>query len=314
MTDRDYYQVLGISRSASLDEIDSAYKSLSLKFHPDKNPDDARAAEQFKEVQEAYGALGDAETRAQYDRFGAAYKQARAAGAEAGGFAPGEMPGGFDFSNLFGGGFEFGDLFGGGRATSSEPARARRGADIPARIQIPFQVAVRGGGHELSIRPDGEGGRVERITIKIPPGISSGERLRLKGQGRTAPGGPTGDVMVTVEVAPHPYFRRDGDNLLIEVPMTPVEAVLGARIEVPTLDEGPVMLTIPPGTSGGSKLRLKGKGVCNQKTGTPGDQLVLVQIVAPGELSDQQRELYQQLADSDAGSKRSPRNGLWGAS
>jgi len=314
MTDRDYYQVLGISRSASSDEIHSAYKSLSLKFHPDKNPDDARAAEQFKEVQEAYAALGDEETRAQYDRFGPAYKQARAAGAGAGGGSPGETPGGFDFSNLFGGGFEFGDLFGGGRATSREPARPRRGADIRAQIQIPFQVAARGGGHELPIRPDGEGGRIERITIKIPPGISSGEVLRLKGQGGTVPGGPTGDVLVSVDVAPHPWFRRDGDNLLIEVPVTPVEAVLGARIEVPTLDEGPVMLTIPPGTSGGSRLRLKGKGVSNQKTGTPGDQLVLVQIVAPGELSDQQRELYQQLADSDAASNGSPRKRLWGAS
>ena len=121
-------------------------------------------------------------------------------------------------------------------------------------------------------------------------------------------------MLVSVDVAPHPWFRRDGDNLLIEVPVTPVEAVLGARIEVPTLDEGPVMLTIPPGTSGGSRLRLKGKGVSNQKTGTPGDQLVLVQIVAPGELSDQQRELYQQLADSDAASNGSPRKRLWGAS
>jgi curved DNA-binding protein len=314
MTDRDYYQVLGISRSASSEEIHSAYKSLSLRFHPDKNPDDARAAEQFKEVQEAHGALGDEETRAQYDRFGPAYKHARAPEAGAGGFSSGQMPGGVDFSNLFGGGFELGDLFGGTRATSRQPARARRGADIRSQIQVPFQVAALGGGHELPIRPDGEGGRIERITIKIPPGISSGEVLRLKGQGGTVPGGPTGDVLVTVDVAPHPWFRRDGDNLLIEVPVTPVEAVLGARVEVPTLDEGPLMLTIPPGTSGGSKLRLKGKGVKNQKTGRPGDQIVIVQIVAPGELSDQQRELYQRLADSDVASNGSPRDGLWGAS
>ncbi len=319
MTDRDYYQVLGISRSASADEIQSAYKRLSLKFHPDKNPDDQRAADEFKLVQEAFGALGDESTRADYDRFGPAYKQAQSARAGGGGFPGGGGaggPGGFDFSSLFGGGMDLGDLLGGGRrqGASGVPPRARRGQDLRARIQIPFQVAALGGGHELPIQPEGPGGRTERLTIKIPAGLSSGEVLRLKGQGGSIAGGPSGDVLVTVDVAPHPWFRREGDNLVVELPVTPQEAVLGARIDVPTLDEGPVVLTIPPGTSSGTKLRLRGKGIINQKTGTSGDELVEVRIVVPEGLSESQRELYGQLAEAEATSGSNPRSRLWGES
>jgi len=320
MTDRDYYQVLGISRSASADEIQSAYKRLSLKFHPDKNPDDQRAADEFKLVQEALGALGDESTRADYDRFGSAYRQAQAARAGGGGFPGGAGAGGaggaggFDFSSLFGSGMDLGDLFGGGRRQggSGVPPRTRRGQDLRAEIQIPFQVAALGGGHELPIQPEGPGGRTERLTIKIPPGLSSGEVLRLKGQGGSIAGGPSGDVLVTVDVAPHPWFRREGDNLMIELPVTPQEAVLGARIDVPTLDEGPVVLTIPPGTSSGTKLRLRGKGIINQKTGTLGDELVEVRIVVPEGLSESQRELYGQLAEAEATSGSNPRSRLWG--
>jgi curved DNA-binding protein len=314
MTDRDYYQILGISRSASADEIQSAYKRLSLKFHPDKNPDDQRAADEFKLVQEALGVLGDESTRADYDRFGPAYKQAQAARASGGGFPGGAGAGGFDFSSLFGGGMDLGGLFGGGgrQGASGEPPRTRRGQDLRARIQIPFQVAALGGGHELPIQPEGPGGRTERLTIKIPPGLSSGEVLRLKGQGGSIAGGPSGDVLVTVDVAPHPWFRREGDNLMIELPMTPQEAVLGARIDVPTLDEGPVVVTIPPGTSSGTKLRLRGKGIINQKTGVSGDELVEVRIVVPEGLSESQRELYGQLAEAEATSGSNPRSRLWG--
>ncbi len=317
MTDRDYYQVLGISRSASADEIQSAYKRLSLKFHPDKNPDDQRAADEFKLVQEAFGALGDESTRAAYDQFGPAYKQAQAARAGGGGFPGGAGgAGGVDFSSLFGGGVDLGDLFGGGRrqGASGGPPRTRRGQDLRARIQVPFQVAAIGGGHELPIQPEGPGGRTERLTIKIPPGLSSGEVLRLKGQGGSIAGGPSGDVLVTVDVAPHPWFRREGDNLMIELPVTPQEAVLGARIDVPTLDEGPVVVTIPPDTSSGTKLRLRGKGIINQKTGTPGDELVEVRIVVPEGLSESQRALYGQLAEAEAASGSNPRSGLWGES
>ena len=313
MADRDFYDVLGVSRGASADDIRKAYKKLSRKFHPDKNPDDQGAAERFKEVQEAYQVLGDDETRGQYDRFGPAFRQASAGGA--GGFPPGAMPGGFDFSSFFGGGVDLGDLFGGGGgpAAGRRPA-SRRGQDIRTSIRVPFQVAVSGGGHELSMRPDGAGGRTERLTIKIPAGIHSGEVLRLKGQGATGSGGPPGDLMVTVEISPHPWFRREGDNVLIELPVTPAESVLGARIEVPTLDEGTVVLTVPPGTSSGAKLRLKGKGIRNQKTGSQGDQLVEVRIVVPDETSDEQKALYERLADSEADSGTSPRDGLWGES
>ena len=209
---------------------------------------------------------------------------------------------------------DLGGLFGGGgrQGASGEPPRTRRGQDLRARIQIPFQVAALGGGHELPIQPEGPGGRTERLTIKIPPGLSSGEVLRLKGQGGSIAGGPSGDVLVTVDVAPHPWFRREGDNLMIELPMTPQEAVLGARIDVPTLDEGPVVVTIPPGTSSGTKLRLRGKGIINQKTGVSGDELVEVRIVVPEGLSESQRELYGQLAEAEATSGSNPRSRLWG--
>ena len=152
------------------------------------------------------------------------------------------------------------------------------------------------------------------MTVKIPAGIHSGEVLRLKGQGATVTGGSPGDLMVTVEISPHPWFRREGDNVLIEVPVTPAESVLGARIEVPTLDEGSVVLTVPPGTSSGAKLRLKAKGIHNQKTGLRGDQLVEVRIVVPDEVSDEQQALYERLADSEADNGVSPRDGLWGES
>ena len=313
MADRDYYEVLGITRNASADDIRKAYKKLSRQFHPDKNPGDDRAAERFKEVQEANQVLGDEETRAQYDRFGPAYRQARAAGGAPGGFPPGGMPGGFDFSSLFGGGMDLGDLFGGG-ASRGRRSQAQRGSDIRTTIQVPFQVAVSGGGHELSIQPEGSGGRTERLTVKIPAGIAHGEVLRLKGQGGAGQGGAAGDLLVTVHVASHPWFRRDGINLLVDLPVTPAEAVLGARIEVPTLDDGLVLVSIPAATSSGARLRLKGKGIRHARSGEVGDQLVVVKIVVGEDLDESERALYEKLAEHESAAGESPRDGLWSGS
>ena len=150
---------------------------------------------------------------------------------------------------------------------------------------------------------------MERLNVKIPPGVTTGSVIRLAGQGQPSLGqGPAGDLKLSLKVAPQPYFRRQGRHLLIDVPITPGEAALGAKVDVPTLSEGMVSVTIPPGTSGGTKLRLKGKGVKDQKTGETGDQHVVVKIVVPKELSDDARHAYERLADV---APMSPRSGLW---
>ncbi|MBQ18347.1 MAG: molecular chaperone DnaJ [Planctomycetaceae bacterium] len=298
MTNKNYYQVLGVSRDASSDEIRQAYKRLAREFHPDRNPDDSGAVERFKEVQAAYQVLGDEETRGQYDRFGSGFRQA------GGGAGPGgQMPGGFDFSSLFGGGVDLGDLFGG-----RDPGRpaVRRGEDIKKTIQVSFQMAATGGGYDLEIGSAGSG-KKQRQTVPIPAGIRDGEVLRVKGQGAAGSGGPSGDLLVTVQVATHPWFYREGDDLVLDVPLTPAECALGARIEVPTLVEGTLDVTVPAGTCSGARLRLKGKGLKNDRTGQQGNQVVVVKIVVPREVDEQQQEAYQRLADRDA----SPRKGMW---
>ncbi|MBD3672578.1 MAG: J domain-containing protein [Planctomycetaceae bacterium] len=305
----DYYQTLGVSKTASQEEIRKAYKKLARKYHPDVKPDDKEAASKFKEIQEAYEVLGDAEKRQKYDQFGSNWKHA---GAHPGGgqyhWAGGAGGGGpVDLDDIFGGGFDFQDLFGGGRSSRGRAQpRPRKGADLKTEIHVSFETAALGGKHDLSYRVDG---RPEQITVTIPAGISSGKQIRLAGQGSPGSGGgPAGDLLITVQVGAHPWFRRDGNNLLLDLPLTPAEAALGTQIEVPTLDEGPVTLTVPPGTASGMKLRLKGKGVVDPKTKQQGDQYVVVKIVPPKELNDEQRKLYEQLQEAG---QENPRKNLW---
>lgn len=305
MAKSDYYKVLGVSREASAEEIRKAYKKLARQYHPDVRPDDKAAAEKFKEIQEAYSVLGDPEKRQQYDRYGAAFQQARTG---PGGYTytwtgePGAGP--IDLKDLFGG-IDLGDLFGfGSRQTRAH--RSIRGQDITSDITVPFHVACLGGKHEIQIYRDG---KTERLEVNIPAGVDNGSVIRLAGEGHPSPtGGEPGDLRLTVHVLPHPYFRREGANLLLDVPVTPSEAALGAKIEVPTLSEGPVVVTVPPGTSSGAKLRLRGKGVPDQKTKVRGDQLVVVKIVVPKSLDARTRQLYEELR-SAAG--ENPRAGLW---
>ena len=311
MADLDFYKVLDVSRGASADEIRKAYKKLASQNHPDRRPNDKRAAEKFKQVQEAYSVLGDAEKREMYDRYGTAFQGA--------GRGPNTQTwstqtGPIDLGDLFGGQFNFGDLFGdslgggsGGRTRAGRrAARVRKGQDVQAQVEVPFQVAAEGGVHEIQIVRDGQS---ERLSVKIPAGVDTGSVIRLAGQGQPGfGGGPPGDVLVTINVATHPYFRREGAHLLLEVPITVTEAALGAKVEVPTLSEGNVVVTIPAGTSSGSKLRLRGKGVVDQKTKNRGDQFVVVKIVVPQDIDEQMRQLLQQLAESAA---QSPREDLW---
>lgn len=312
MADLDFYQVLGLSKGASKDEIRKAYRKLAREHHPDANPNKPQSAEKFKQVQEAYDVLSDDKKRELYDRFGKDYEQAsRAQAAGANPFAGGgfqQFGGGspIDLSELFGqGGIDLGDLFGGGGGKPRGRRGPARGADLRATVKVPFETAVTGGKVDVAIDRNGS---TETLAVKVPAGVGDGQVVRLSGQGaQAARNGNPGDLYLTIEIAPHPYFRREGPNLLLDAPITPSEAVLGAKIEVPTLTEGRVLVTVPAGTSSGVKLRLRGKGIHDPQTNQTGDQFIVVRIVAPKEISDADKALYQKLAANES----SPRSKLW---
>jgi DnaJ-class molecular chaperone with C-terminal Zn finger domain len=302
MSNKDYYQILGVPRDASQDEIRKAFKKIARENHPDAKKDDPAAAQRFKEAAEAYDVLGDKEKRKKYDQFGSNWKHFKDGqspfGAGAGNPFRNGGPVDIDLRDLFGGQGAvdleqlFGGMFGGGGR--SRTPRAQKGEDLTTSITIPFDVAALGGNYDLTLD---RGGKRESLTIKIPAGIESGKSIRLAGQG--APGfngGPAGDLLVAVQVAPHPYFRREGNDLHIEVPVTVSEAILGAKIDVPTLADGTVTVTLPPGTSSGAKLRLKGKGAQNPRTGTRGDQYVIIKIVVPKGIDERSRELLEEFS------------------
>ena len=309
MSKRDFYEVLGVSRSASKDEIRKAYKKLARKFHPDVKPADPDSEKKFSEITEAYDVLSDEEKRKNYDQFGHAFRGGGGppSGNPFEGFGGGGSGGAsFDLEDLLGGMFgggKGGSPFGGGRRGQS---RAQKGSDVKAEITVPFTVAVEGGDYSLTVQ---QGLKNERLTVKIPAGIDEGQSIRLTGQGSAGSGGgAAGDLLVTIRIAAHPWFRRDGHNLLVDVPVTPSEAALGAKIDVPTLTEGVVVLSVPQGTSSAARLRLRGKGVRNPKTGDRGDQFVVLKVVLPKELSEEARALYRQLAELPS---VDPREGLW---
>jgi curved DNA-binding protein len=310
---RDPYDVLGVARDASQEDIRRAYRRLARSHHPDvsKEPD---AETRFKDISEAYDVLRDTERREAYDRFGPDWRAARQAGAGAGrgrGSRPSGADGGpgvfeeevrfEDVEDLFGGGGfgdVFGDLFrggqGGGRGFSMG------GADMEAVLELPLEEAGRGGRRRISI--DGRS-----IEVDIPPGVTDGQRIRLAGQGSPgAGGGPTGDLHLRVRLRPHPRFRVDGRDLHVELPVSPADAALGASVDVSTLD-GTARVKVPPGSSSGRRLRLRGKGLPNP-SGAPGDLYATVRIVVPRKLSDEEREAYERLRQASratAGSRAS---------
>ena len=313
MSKRDFYEVLGVSRSATKDEVRKAYKKLARKFHPDTKPVDPDSEKKFSEITEAYDVLSDEDKRKNYDQFGHAFHGTGGGGGRSGGnpfegFGGGGGGASFDLDDLLGG------MFGGGGGKGGSPfesgrraqPRAQKGSDVKAEITVPFTVAVEGGDYSLTVQ---QGSKNERLNVKIPAGIDEGQSIRLAGQGSAGSGGgAAGDLLVTIRIAAHPWCRRDGHNLLVDVPVTPSEAALGAKIDVPTLTEGVVVLSVPPGTSSGARLRLRGKGVRHPKTGDRGDQFVVLKIVLPKELSEEARALYQQLAELPS---VDPRDGLW---
>ena len=364
MAKRDYYEVLGVDRGADESDVKKAYRRLAMKYHPDRNPDDANAEERFKEATEAYQVLTDDEKRQRYDQFGHAGVDATAGGGfGAGGFT--------DIGDIFG--EVFGDIFGNGagRARSA----TRRGADLRYTLDLTLEQAV--GGDSVDIRVpvlaacedcDGSGaapgtspatcpecngrgqirvsqgffslqqtcprcrgagrvildpcracgghGRVERrktLAVKVPPGVDTGDRIRLSGEGEAgANGAPPGDLYVQVDVAEHPIFTRDGTNLYCDVPLKFADAALGGEIDVPTLD-GRVKLKVPAETQTGKLFRLRGRGVPAVRGGPTGDLLCRVVIETPVRLSDTQKDLLRQFDESlqANGTRHSPKESNW---
>jgi len=303
--DKDFYKTLGVEKNVSDADLKKTYRKLARKYHPDSNQGDAKAEATFKEVSEAYSVLSDPDQRKEYDQIRAMGSGAR--------FTAGDQPGGFedvfsmfgqgrgarqqspqDFDDIFsmfnqqqGGGFgsgRFGQPSGGFRGYGGP----QRGADVTARTTIDFVTATKG----ETITLQGEDGKP--FKVKIPAGVSDGQKIRLRGRGRPSPdGGETGDIVVQVAVRPHPAFTREGLNLRVTVPVTFTEAALGATIEVPTLGGDPVKLRVAPGTPSGRVLRVKGRGVHSQK-GT-GDLLAEVQVAVPSHLDDAAREALERF-------------------
>ena len=317
----DYYKTLGISRDASQADIQKAYRKLARKYHPDVNPDDKGAKQKFQEVQKAFDVLNDTSKRELYDRYGSSFESMGAGGGPRGGGSTwtGGAPGGFedvDLSQFFGDRYSgdagsFGDIFSQFRRASPgrsqrASAQPRRGADITAELHIPLTTAVQGGEAQLTLAR--KGGKMETITVKIPRGIEDGKKIRLRGQGEPNPRGTPGDVLITVHVAPHPHFQRRGNNLELKLPVTLAEAALGAKVDVPT-PNGVISLRIPPGSSGGARLRIKGHGVTPQD-GPPGDLFAEVQIVLPKTLDDESLELIRRLDAHNEQNRTDPRRDL----
>lgn len=349
MAKRDYYEVLGLSRTASEDEIKRAYKKLAMKHHPDRNPDDASAEEKFKEVKEAYEILSDAQKRAAYDQFGHAGVEPSMGGGGRGGQGFGGF--GDAFSDMFA------DIFGGGRGFGGGP---RPGDDLEYRLTLTLEQAVNGtkmdiqiprrevcdtchgsgaakghepetcstcGGHgkvrmqqgffmvertcpschgrgKVIKKPcpscHGEGfvKKSRTLTVSIPAGVDDGDRIRLSGQGEAGdPGAPPGDLYVRIQIQPHAIFKRQGDTLYCEMPLSFTTATLGGEIEVPTLG-GSVKLKIPAGTQTGRKFKISGKGVKSVRSGRQGDLICQVVLETPVNLTSEQQELLRQFEAS----------------
>jgi len=308
----DLYQTLGIQRQADKDEIQKAYRKLARKFHPDMNPNDDRARERFKRVQEAYDVLSDPQKRQAYDQYGADFEKIRDSGfrPEAAG---GDAFEGLDLEQLFGGrasgGFQngFNDFFeqlrggGGGTRTRGPQRRPRSGQPHPERphvgesvryeLSVPLKQALTGGSYEFPLPPTLGS---QKVTVQLPAGIESGAKMRLRGKGYASPtGGPAGDLILVIRVEEHPAIKRVGKNIELLLPVTLREAMLGAKVEVPTI-KGTLSLTIPAGSSGGKRLRLKGMGVDDGK-GPAGDLIVELRISLPHRIEEGAKEWIEQF-------------------
>lgn len=364
MAKRDYYEILGVERSADAKEIKKAYRRLAMKYHPDRNPDDAEAEGKFKEATEAYEILSNEQKREAYDRHGHAGVDQNAGG----GFS-----GGGNFSDIFGD--VFGDIFGGGGGGGGR-SRSARGADLRYTLDLDLEDAVKGTSVKIrvpshvSCKPCGGSGAAKgskpenctmcqgagqvrmqqgffsvqqtcpqcrgqgttikdpckscqgagvieeqkTLSVKVPAGVDTGDRIRLAGEGEAGThGAPSGDLYVQVSVKEHPIFVRDGKNLYCEVPISLVDAALGGELEVPTLD-GRVKLRIPEETQTGKMFRLRGKGVAPVRGGGPGDLMCRVTVETPVNLSKKQKDIlreFQNTLEKDGDKKHAPKKHSW---
>lgn len=307
MSKRDYYEVLGVSKNASPNEIKKAYRTLAKKYHPDRNKGNKTAEEKFKEVSEAYLILSDEKKRGEYDQFG--HTPFENIFRDGQGFNWQEFSGGDSiFSEIFGrmgkrgrerGGFEsfsgFSDFFSDAfetRKTRGSRSQVARGQDLETNIEIDFWEAIRGTERKISIKRNGA---YEYLTVKIPEGVDTNSKVRLKGKGMHGNyGGEAGDLFINITVKKDSHFSREGGDLYVDVQITITEAALGTQIDVPTKD-GSIRLKIPQGTQGGQKFRLKGKGCLDLKSKCRGDQYVRVNIAVPKTITKEIRELLENL-------------------
>lgn len=312
MAGKDFYAILGVLKSAPAEQVKRAYRELSKKYHPDRNPDDPTAERQFKEVQEAYQVLKDPRKRAEYDEYG---------DVAVGNFRT--QPGGDrvyqwgdstvdvgdleDLFSVFGGAQSrpqpsiFEQLFKRAQKQNAPRTKPRstpqRGADEEKPISLTFDQAVNGATVVIRLRSSRQPGKTESLEVKIPPSVDTGQKIRIKGRGHKGKnGGEMGDMLLTCAVEDHPFFTRQGADVYLEVPVTVSEAALGAKIEVPSLEDV-TTVTLPAGTPSGTKLRLIGQGGPKQNGRGRGDQYIVIRIVPPKELTDEQKRLFEELAE-----------------
>ena len=325
MASKDYYNILGVKRNASEQEIKQAYRRLARKHHPDVNPGDKSAEAKFKEINEAYEVLSDKENREKYDKYGDQWQYAdqfEKARRQQTPFRDFGRSGGT--SSFYSGGDDMGGLFdelfrGTGTRTYTRRAQPRRGRDIQSPVEVTLDEAYHGTKRTLSLQTEepcptckgsgliqnvpcatcqgsGAVARIKRLEVKIPPGVKNGSRVRIAGKGQPGYGGPNGDLYLVVSVKPHRLFERRGDDLYVEVPVPLTVAVLGGEVQVPTL-KGKLALKIPAETQNGRAFRLKGQGMPHLGNSSQGDMLAKVNIILPTKLSPQEKELFRRLSE-----------------
>lgn len=314
----DYYKLLDVDKNATPEAIKKAYRKLALKYHPDRNKDNKEAEEKFKQISEAYAVLSDKEKRQQYDTFGSAGFQQRYSqedifrgvdlgdilkefGINIGGFGGGgrttfrtSSMGGDPFADLFG--RAGGGMSGGFHAfRDTQQAQPVKGSDVSLELPITLNEVLTGAEKTIAL---GRGIHAEKVSVKVPPGIETGKKLRVSGKGAPSPmGGQPGDLYLLIKVQPHDVFIRDGHHLIVEKKLPFSAAVLGTELAVPTLEGKQLKVKVPPGTQGQSKLRIKGNGLPYGPKGGRGDLYVRISIEVPKKLSDEQEKLIKKLAD-----------------